>query len=171
MKDNKATEPDHYLGAVIGKMTTSSGTIAWTQSADKYIQELLKSVEGVLAMHGNKLPVKCLTPIKCGYRPEVDVTAELGREGHQYYQELIGILCWAVEIGRLDILLDVSLLSSFLASPREGHLEQVIHIFGYLKAHPKRKIAFDPDHPIVNERRFMKHDWEDFYHGATEAIP
>ena len=84
LKDDKATEPDHYLGAVIGKMITASGTVAWTQSANTYIQELVKSVEGVLAIHGNKLLTKCLTPIKCGYRPEIDVTAELGREGHQY---------------------------------------------------------------------------------------
>ena len=38
------------------------------------------------------------------------------------------------------------MLSHHLAWPREGHLEQALHIFGYLKLHPKRKVAFDPDH-------------------------
>ena len=60
---------------------------------------------------------------------------------------MIGVLRWAVELGRLDILLETSLLSAYLASPGEGHLEAVYHIFGYLKWHPKRKIAFDPEHP------------------------
>ncbi|KAL7507733.1 hypothetical protein ACHAWX_000699 [Stephanocyclus meneghinianus] len=62
-------------------------------------------------------------------------------------------------------------MSTFLASPCEGHLEQVIHIFGYLKAHPKRKIAFDSDHPMIDKRRFKKHDWEDFCCDAKETIP
>ena len=78
---------------------------------------------------------------------------------------------WGIELGRLDILLEVSLLSTYLASPREGHLEAAFHIFGYLKHHPKRKIAFDPDHPRINERRFKKYDWKDFYRDAAEAIP
>jgi hypothetical protein len=171
LKNDEASEPTGYLGADIGKMKTASGKTVWTQSADKYLLESIKGVESTLASKGNKLPTRCITPLSSGYRPEIDTTAELGREGHQYYQELIGILRWAVEIGRLDILLEVSLMSTFLANPREGHLEQVIHIFGYLKAHPKRKIAFDPDHPTIDERRFKRHDWEDFYREAKEAIP
>lgn len=34
-----------------------------------------------------------------------------------------------------------------------------------------RKLAFDPSHPTIDERKFTKHDWEDFYRGAKEAIP
>jgi hypothetical protein len=55
------------------------------------------------------------------------------------------------------------LLSSYLAMPPAGHLEQAFHIFGYLKTHPKRKIGFDPSHPGINENRFQKCDWEEFY--------
>ena len=50
-------------------------------------------------------------------------------------------------------------------------MEQVIHIFGYLKEHPKRKLAFDPSHPVIDERRFKKYDWQDFYKDVKEAIP
>jgi hypothetical protein len=55
--------------------------------------------------------------------------------------------------------------------PRAGHLEQAFHIFGYLKTHPKRKIGLDPSHPEINENRFQKCDWEEFYSDAEEAIP
>jgi hypothetical protein len=55
--------------------------------------------------------------------------------------------------------------------PRAGHLEQASHIFGYLKSHPKRKIGFDQSHPGINENRFQKCDWEEFYRDASEAIP
>ena len=49
----------------------------------------------------------------------------------------------AVEIGRFDILLEVSLLSSHLAFPRIGHVQAVNHILCYLKQIPKRKLYFD----------------------------
>ena len=64
-----------------------------------------------------------------------------------------------------------TLMSDHLALPRIGHIEQVIHMFGYLKLHPKRKIVFDAAHPIIDERIFKKYDWYDFYRGAKEAIP
>ena len=37
--------------------------------------------------------------------------------------------------------------------------------------HPKRKIAFDPQHPKINERMFKRYDWQDFYRDVNEAIP
>ena len=97
--------------------------------------------------------------------------AELKADGLQYYQELIGVIRWIFKLGRVDILLETSIISAHLALPRIRHLEQVIHIFGYLKLHPKRKIAFDAVHPSIDERRFKKYDWYDFYRVAKEAIP
>ena len=84
---------------------------------------------------------------------------------------MIGILRWAVEIGRVDILLEVSLLSSHLALPRIGHIQAVYHIFGYLKQVPKRKLYFDPVSPLISEDRFYKFNWEDFYRNSKESIP
>ena len=55
--------------------------------------------------------------------------------------------------------------------PRAGHLQQVYHIFGYLKQKCKRSIAFDPLHPEIDENRFTKCDWYDFYRDAKEPIP
>ena len=92
-------------------------------------------------------------------------------EGVQFYKEMIGIILWAVEIGRVDILLEVSLLSSHLALPIIGHLQSVYHIFGYLKQVPKRKLYFDPLSPLISEDRFHKFDLEYFYRDFKEAIP
>ena len=78
---------------------------------------------------------------------------------------------WACELGRLDILLEVSLLSHHLALPREGHLEQVLHIFGYLKEHKKLILMFDCEQPFVKESLFKSYDWFNFYRNAKEAIP
>ena len=114
---------------------------------------------------------KCRTPLSTNYHPSEDVTKELNVEGVQFYQDLIGIQQWPVEIGRVDILLEVSLLSSHLALPRIGHLQPVYHIFGYLKQVPKRKLYFDPVSPLISEDRFHYFDWEDFYRYSKEAIP
>ena len=79
-----------------------------------------------------------------GYRPERDVSAELTSEGIQRYQELIGVLRWAAELGRVDILLETAMLSTYMALPQKGHMEQVYHVFGYLKTHLKCRLFFDP---------------------------
>ena len=95
----------------------------------------------------------------------------MNAEGLQVYQELIGIIRWEVDIGGLDILLEVSLLSSQLALSRVEHIQAVYRMFGYLKQVPKRKLYFDPRKPIISEERFQKFDWGDFYSEACEPIP
>jgi len=85
--------------------------------------------------------------------------------------ELIGILRWIVELGRIDIMVDVSLLSSYTMQPRIGHLDQAFHIFGYLTRNKRATIVFDASYVEWNEAAFEKHDWSDFYRGAREKIP
>ena len=63
------------------------------------------------------------------------------------------------------------MMSTHLAMPRRGHLEQVHHIFGYLKERPKRKLFFDPQHPELIESSFTTYDWYDFYRDAKEPVP
>ena len=170
LKDNKIEVPDMYLGAQLGQMEVD-GVQCWTMSAEKYVAESVKTVEESLSKKGLRLPSKCYTPLSTDYRPELETTPELKADGVQHYQELVGILRWAVEIGRVDILLETALLSTYLAMPRSGHLDQVYRMFGYLKLYPKRKIAFDPQHPKINERIFKRYDWQDFYRDVHEAIP
>ena len=79
------------------------------------------------------MPNKADTPLTTTYRPELDVSSELNVADAAYYQSLIEILRWMVELGRVDVCLEVSMMSSHLALPREGHLEHVLHIFAYLK--------------------------------------
>jgi hypothetical protein len=112
-----------------------------------------------------------VTPFSCNYASWLEETPKLKADSVQRFQELIGQLWWAVEIGRVDILLEKTLLSSYLPMPQVGHLEQAFHIFEYLKTHSKRKIGFDPSHPEINENRSQKCDWEEFYKEAEEAIP
>jgi hypothetical protein len=45
------------------------------------------------------------------YLRNLDTTAELKIDGVRYYQELIDVLRWAVELGRIDMGTEVSMLS------------------------------------------------------------
>jgi hypothetical protein len=60
--------------------------------------------------------------LQSNYRPKLDATAELKIDGVRYYQELIGVLRFAVELGRIDTATEVSMMSAHLALPRKGHL-------------------------------------------------
>ena len=63
-----------------------------------------------------------------------------------------------MELGRLDIYLEVPLISSYVANPRRGHLREILHIFAYLKRRDKLTIAFDPRHPPIDENIFHGYD-------------
>ena len=120
------------------------------------------------------MPAKAETPIRTSYRPELDVTKELGPTDAAYYQSLIGILRWMVELGRIDICLEVSMLSSHLVMPREGHLEQVYHIFAYLRKYHNLELVFDPTVPKFDEEAFERKDWtsSEFGHlSGKEEMP
>ena len=69
---------------------------------------------------------KALTPFSKDYRSEIDISLELGVDNTTYYMSQIGgVLRWMVELGRVDIITEVSMLASQLVCPREGHLEAV----------------------------------------------
>jgi hypothetical protein len=81
------------------------------------------------------------------------------------------VLRWATELGRIDILMPVSIMSSYMAAPRVGHLNQLYHIFGYLKTHLRSKMVFDDTRPQFDEHRFVKCDWSEYYPGAEDPKP
>ncbi len=85
--------------------------------------------------------------------------------------QLIGILRWMCELGRIDICTEVSMLSSYSAMPREGHLEATLHVFSFLKSKSNSRLILDPMEPDVGKSDFVECDWREFYAGATKAIP
>jgi len=113
------------------------------------------------------------SPLPANYRPEFDMTEELEGEEASYYQSLVGILRWMVELGRIDIITEVSMLASHLALPRRGHLEACFHMFAtsYLKSNHNATVVMDPTFPEIDHSVFKTCNWADAYPGATEPIP
>ena len=106
-----------------------------------------------------KLPTRAETPMKTSYQPELDVMPELDAKASAYYQSLIGILQWVVELGHVDICLEVSMMSTHMALPRMGHLDQVLQIFGYLKKYHNTELVYDPSEPEIELPQFERRDW------------
>jgi hypothetical protein len=120
------------------------------------------SVNNVIAhlkKQGKSLPKRAKTPMTSNYRPELDTSHECDSDEAADYQSFIGILRWMVELGRIDICCEVSMLSSHLAMPRKGHLDQVYHIFAYLHQHHNAELVFDPTYAYVDEEKFARQDW------------
>jgi hypothetical protein len=93
------------------------------------------------------------------YRPELEVTTELEPIEAAYYQSLVGVLRWMVELGRVDICLECSMMLSHLALPREGHLYQLFQMFAYLKKYHNTEIVFDSSDPVIDDSSFKLRNW------------
>ena len=78
---------------------------------------------------------------------------------------------WMVEIGRIDISIEVSLISSHLAYSQKGHLGGALHVMDCLKQKHNPRLVFDPTYPKIDESIFKDCDWKDFYGYVEEAIP
>jgi hypothetical protein len=76
---------------------------------------------------------------------------------------LIGVMRWMVELGRIDIGTKISMLSSYLAYPRECHLEAALHVMGYLRLKHNSRLIFDPTYPNIDQTTFPMYDWAEFY--------
>ena len=138
----------------------------------QYVHAAVKNVEEWLAREENKqwsLPKKAETPIRTSYRPELDVSKELLASDATYYQSLIGVLRWIVELGRVDICLEVSMMLPCLAMPREGHLSEVLHIFAYLKKYHNAELVYNPSTPEIDESKFEVQDWTSSKFGHVQG--
>lgn len=144
------------------------------KSVQDYVKAAVKNVEEATKNTSRRIPSKnAEAPMSITYVPELDVTEELNNEDVTFFQELIGILRWATEIGRVDILLEVSLLSQYQANPREGHLEQLLHIFGFLRKYPKLTLYLSPEMPMMDSGEFQakREDFAEIYRDAEEPLP
>jgi hypothetical protein len=86
------------------------------------------------------------TPALTDFHPELDDTPFLDEDSVTLYQSYIGMLHWAVELGRIDITHFASTMAKFAALPREGHLSYVVKCFGYIQKHLKSRILIDTKH-------------------------
>jgi len=97
------------------------------------VQDAVNNVEPYLKKKEENVMTKAPVPFKNGYRPEVDITEDMGKMKHRTTTfSNWSIAIWIVGLGR-DINTKVSIIPSHLVLPQGGHLEQVFRIIAYLK--------------------------------------
>ncbi len=150
-------DPDIYLGAKLKPTRLENGIWAWGLSPSKYVAQAVKNCEKHPTDKLNntfQLPQRADNPYPYDYCPELDLSDPLDPECSSFYQHLIGEMRWMVKLSRIDIATEVSLLSSHLAYPCEGHLETALHMISYLHHKNNKRLIFDPAYP--------KNDMESF---------
>ena len=106
-----------------------------------YIKEFIRTAENHSVIGGMLYPHKILLSTDCHL--ELSASELLDDKNTQIYPTLIGFMHWASVIGRIDIYFTVSSLSRFSANPRKYHPTLVLHVIGYLKKFPNRRIVVD----------------------------
>ena len=174
-KEGSIRDPEFYLGAKLRHVTLPNGVKAWAMSSSKYIQAAVTIVKAYHNLHfptrkWAKTRTSGLFPL-LNYTPELDTTQTLSAKPASFYQSQIGVIRWCAELGRIDILTEVSVLASHLAMPREGHLEAIFHLFNFLDKRHNARVVFDQSYPDLDMTAFKECDWKAFYGDVQEAIP
>ena len=63
-----------------------------------------------------------------------------------------------VELGRMDIDVEVSHIYSLLSMPRQGHLVNALHIMSYLNIKHNSRLVLDPSYPGIEMSQFKSND-------------
>jgi hypothetical protein len=152
------------------KMEYGHGDLALPGMSPKLSRTVQKHLTDKLNNHFC-LPQRADNPFSSDYCPELDLSDPLDQECSSFYQHLISVMRWMVELCRIDIVTEVSLLSSQLAYPCKGHLETALHMMSYLSHKHNTQLIFDPTYPKISMGQLSQFDWTKFYSDTEEAIP
>jgi hypothetical protein len=149
-----------------------NGVVASGMSSIKYFQAALQNMQEYLKKNGDrKLKKNLSAPFDSTCRADTDYSPVLGPKMAKYFWPQIGILRWCLELVRIDIVIEVSMLSTFVCMPREGHLYALYHMFAYLSLYHSAMVVIDPTYPNIDIRAFTNSNWKPMYWDVKEEIP
>ena len=76
-----------------------------------------------------------------------------------------------IKLERIDIFFYMSLLSSHVALPRDGHLHAAVHVMAHVGQRCNSLKMFNLSYPEIDHSVFNKCNWSEFYWDAKETIP
>ena len=155
---------EYHLGCDYSR--DADGTLSY--GPKKYIEKMITQYA---TMFGSK-PKEYVSPLDKGDHPELDTSEELGPDGIQKYQSMLGSLQWAVSLGRFDIHTATMTMSRFRVAPRKGHLERLQHIYGYLRKFSQAAIRVKTEEPDFSALPEQDFDWcYSVYGNVQEVLP
>ena len=122
------------------------------------------------ALFGYKPKTNVSSPLEKGDHPELDTSPLLGMDDITKYQSIIGILQWAITLGRFDIGTAVMTMSGFRVAPREGHLQRLQRICGYLLKMKHGFLRIRTDEPDYSDLPDKHYSWERSVYGDVQEI-
>lgn len=172
LKENSIGKPKQYLGNKVSQVKLDNGTKCWSFGPSQYIQAAVKNIKKYLKEHNLNLLPKTKPRWSYNYRPEADITDELGPERSLYYQSIIRVLGWVVKLGQGDLAMEMSIMRSVVSLPREGHLKTVFRMFLYMESHYNGVTVFNLSKLDIDLGQFPREDWLATPYGpCTEDVP
>ena len=105
-----------------------------------YIDRMVQQHE---ALFGFKPKTNVSSPLEKNDHPELDTSPLLDMDGIAKYQSIIGILQWAITLGRFDVATAVMTMSGFQGSAkRRPHPSSATHL--WILAQDEARISTDP---------------------------
>ena len=171
LKPDSIGPPKIYLGNEVQTFDIDNDVSkrCWALSSKKYATEAIRNVKIWLEERDMMLKTRVAGVLPSGYRPELDTSSYCNQEWQSFFQQQIGVLRWLVELGRIDITTEVSMLAAYLAGPREGHVHALLHVFAYINQYDRSRLVLDPSYIVHGEEPLA--DWSGFYPDAKEEIP
>ena len=106
VREDTIKDLDFYLGTNVQRVDTGR-TTCWGLSSDKYVKESISNVKKQLNSDGYQFHKKLSAAGNADqpysslkYRPEIDTSAYCSDDQVAYFQNLIGVLRWIIELGR-----------------------------------------------------------------------
>ena len=102
-------------------------------------------------------------------QPELDELPELGSDGIEKFQSLIGAVQLTITLSRFDVALACMSLGRFCANPWQGHLDRLKQVVGYMKRKPNCAIRFRtgiPDFEATFGSDPVRYNWMETVYGT-----
>ena len=112
------------------------------------------------------------SPMVQNDHPEIDDSDFLGPEDIKLYQSMIGALQWCISLGRFEILPAVMTMGRFRICPRQGHMERLKRIYGFLRKYKHGAIRIRTGLPddIVETENEWDNDWLYTVYGEVKEL-
>ena len=102
LKSTSVGNPDIYLGAKLKETRLPNGVMAWGLSPSKYIVQAVKNCQLHLTIKQAgkySIPARADNPFPVDYDPSTNQSDLLVPDCSSFYQGLIGVMRWMVQLG------------------------------------------------------------------------
>ena len=132
----------------------------------KYIERMIDTYRQIF---GETPRTVYTSPIERGDHPELDTSEQLDIDGIRHYQSLIGGAQWVISLGRFDVATSIMTLSSFRAAPRQGHMDRLKRMYGYIARMKHGAIRFRTGIPDYTAIPIPEHSWIKTVYGEARG--